>query len=75
MIAATPAALYRTLVEREALERWLPAEGMVGKIERFDPRPGGGFRMELTYLDAANSPGKTAASRDVTEVEIVGHGG
>lgn len=43
---------------------------MAGRIERFDPRPGGGFQMELTYLDAADSPGKTSASQDVTEVEI-----
>lgn len=70
LIAATPAALYRALVEREALERWLPPDGMAGRIERFDPRPGGGFWMELTYLDAADSPGKTSASQDVTEVEI-----
>jgi uncharacterized protein YndB with AHSA1/START domain len=70
LIAATPAALYRALVKREALERWLPPEGMAGRIERFDPQPGDGFRMELTYLDPADSPGKTSASRDVTEVEI-----
>jgi uncharacterized protein YndB with AHSA1/START domain len=70
LIAATPAALYRALVDQEALERWLPPDGMAGRIERFDPRPGGGFRMELTYLDPADSPGKASASRDVTEVEI-----
>lgn len=57
-------------MEREALERWLPPEGMAGRIGRFDPRPGGRFRMELTYLDAAGSPGKTSSSQDVTEVEI-----
>lgn len=57
-------------MEREALELWLPPGGMSGRIERFDARPGGGFRMELTYLDAAGSPGKTSASKDVTEVEI-----
>lgn len=70
MIAATPAALYRALLEQEALERWLPPDGMAGRVERFDPRPGGGFRMELTYLDRADNPGKTSASQDVTEVEI-----
>jgi uncharacterized protein YndB with AHSA1/START domain len=69
LIAATPAVLYRAVVEAEALERWLPPDGMTGRIERFDPRPGGGFRMELTYLDPADSPGKTSASREVTEVE------
>lgn len=70
MIAATPPALYRALLEQEALERWLPPDGMAGRVERFDPRPGGGFRMELTYLDRVDNPGKTSASRDVTEVEI-----
>lgn len=57
-------------MKREALERWLPPDGMTGRIERFDPRPGGGFRIELTYPDAAHSPGKTSASQDVTGVEI-----
>jgi uncharacterized protein YndB with AHSA1/START domain len=70
LIAATPAALYRALLEQEALERWLPPDGMSGRVERFDPRQGGGFRMELTYLDRADNPGKTSVSRDVTEVEI-----
>jgi uncharacterized protein YndB with AHSA1/START domain len=70
LIAATPAAIYRALMEREALERWLPPDGMTGRIERFDPRQGGGFRMEMTYLGSAGSPGKTSASSDVTEVEI-----
>jgi uncharacterized protein YndB with AHSA1/START domain len=66
-IAATPAALYQASVKREALERWLPPEGMVGRIES---GPGSGFRMELTYLDSADSPGKNSGSSDVIEVEI-----
>lgn len=57
-------------MEREALERWLPPDGMSGRIDRFDPRQGGGFRMELTYLESADDPGKTSASSDVTEVEF-----
>ncbi|HEX3609819.1 MAG TPA: hypothetical protein VHU14_09170 [Solirubrobacterales bacterium] len=48
---------------------WLLPDGMAERIERFDPRPGGGFRMELTYLDPAGSAGKISGSRDVTEVE------
>jgi uncharacterized protein YndB with AHSA1/START domain len=70
LIAAPPSDLYRALVEHDALERWLPPNGMAGRIDRFDPRPGGGFRMELTYLDSARSSGKTTASSDVTEVKF-----
>ncbi|BBH69709.1 hypothetical protein ACTI_63940 [Actinoplanes sp. OR16] len=68
LIAASPAAVYEALLSRDALERWLPPEGMRGRIERWDPRPGGGFRMVLTYLDATGSPGKSSDATDVVEV-------
>ncbi|GAA0814614.1 SRPBCC family protein [Spirilliplanes yamanashiensis] len=67
-IAAPPAAVYGALLDPRALEAWLPPEGMRGRIERWDPRPGGGFRMILTYPDAAGGPGKTTADTDVVDV-------
>ncbi|MCF2530309.1 SRPBCC domain-containing protein [Yinghuangia soli] len=69
-IAAPREDVYRALVERDALEAWLPPEGMSGRIERWDPRPGGGFRMVLTYLDPAGSPGKSSDATDVVDVEL-----
>lgn len=68
VIAAPPATVYHALLDREALETWLPPDGMRGRIERWDPRPGGGFRMVLTYLDPADSPGKSSDATDVVEV-------
>ncbi|MFI1584999.1 SRPBCC family protein [Embleya sp. NPDC020630] len=68
VIAASPAAVYRALLDRESLEAWLPPSGMRGRIERWDPRPGGGFRMILTYLDATDGPGKTSDATDVVDV-------
>ncbi|PGH42198.1 Uncharacterized conserved protein YndB, AHSA1/START domain [Micromonospora sediminicola] len=68
VIEAPAETVYRALLDREALEAWLPPEGMRGRIERWDPRPGGGFRMVLTYLDAADSPGKTSEATDVVDV-------
>ncbi|MDL5158346.1 SRPBCC domain-containing protein [Actinomycetospora termitidis] len=67
-IAASPAAVYAALVDRAAVESWLPPEGMRGRIEHWDPRPGGGFRMVLTYLDPTGSPGKSGDATDVVEV-------
>ncbi|MFG1678088.1 SRPBCC family protein [Micromonospora sp. NPDC049282] len=67
-IAAAPAAVYDALLDRDALEAWLPPDGMRGRIERWDPRPGGGFRMVLTYLDPTDSPGKTSEATDVVDV-------
>ncbi|MFD3936618.1 SRPBCC family protein [Streptomyces sp. NPDC058611] len=68
VIAAPPATVYRALLDRESLEVWLPPDGMRGRVERWDPRPGGGFRMVLTHLDPAGSPGKTSDATDVVDV-------
>ncbi|MEV5538312.1 SRPBCC family protein [Saccharopolyspora shandongensis] len=68
VIAAPPEVVYGALLDREALEAWLPPEGMRGQIERWDPRPGGGFRMVLTYLDPSGSPGKTSDATDVVDI-------
>ncbi|WP_372349268.1 SRPBCC family protein [Streptomyces sp. KL116D] len=70
VIAAPPATVYDALLDRESLQTWLPPEGMSGRIERWDPRPGGGFRMILTYLDPTESPGKTSDATDVVDVEF-----
>ncbi|MCY0954641.1 SRPBCC family protein [Streptomyces sp. H27-S2] len=68
VIAAPPETVYGALLDRESLEAWLPPDGMRGRVERWDPRPGGGFRMVLTYLDSADSPGKTSGATDVVDV-------
>lgn len=68
VIAASPTTVYDALLDRESVEAWLPPEGMRGRIEHWDPRPGGGFRMILTYLDPADSPGKSSAATDVVDV-------
>lgn len=70
VIAAPPATVYGALLDRGSLEAWLPPDGMRGRVERWDPRPGGGFRMVLTYLDPTDSPGKTSDATDVVDVEF-----
>ncbi|MFG3257793.1 SRPBCC domain-containing protein [Streptomyces sp. NPDC048172] len=67
-IAAPPPAVYAALTDREALESWLPPDDMSGRIDHWDLRPGGGFRMTLTYLDPADSPGKTSDATDVVDI-------
>lgn len=49
------------------MEVRLPPVGTQGWIERWDPRPGDGFRMVLTHLDAADRPGRTSDATDVAE--------
>lgn len=71
VIAAAPHRVYAALVDPDALTAWLPPEGMSGRFERFDARPGGTYRMVLTYADASAAPGKATADSDVVEARFV----
>ena len=71
MIAAPPEKVYAALVDPEALVAWLPPEGMSARFDRFDPRPGGSYRLVLTYEDTAGGRGKTTAESDVVDARFV----
>lgn len=71
MIAASPERVYAALVDPGALEAWLPPDGMTGRFDRFDARPGGSYRLVLTYADASSAPGKATADSDVVEARFV----
>lgn len=71
LIAAPRERVYAALVDPEALAAWLPPDGMSGRFERFDARPGGSYRMVLTYADASAAPGKATADSDVVEARFV----
>ncbi len=71
LVAAPPERVYAALVDPEALARWLPPGDMTAQIEHYDARPGGTYRMVLTYPDPSGSPGKSGAGTDVTEGRFV----
>jgi uncharacterized protein YndB with AHSA1/START domain len=71
IIAATRERVYAALLDPDALIEWLPPGGMNGRFERFDPRPGGTYRLVLTYADASASPGKATAESDIVEARFV----
>jgi uncharacterized protein YndB with AHSA1/START domain len=63
--------VWTALVDSDALSAWLPPAGMSGRFEHFDARPGGSYRLILTYADASASPGKATAGSDVVEGRFV----
>ena len=70
-VTASPDRVYAALVDPEALLEWLPPSSMTARFERFDARPGGGYRMVLTYADAAGAPGKSTTNSDVVDVRFI----
>jgi uncharacterized protein YndB with AHSA1/START domain len=71
VIAAPRERVFAALIDPEALTEWLPPDGMSGRFERFDPRPGGSYRLVLTYADASRARGKATADSDIVEARFV----
>jgi uncharacterized protein YndB with AHSA1/START domain len=71
-IPAPPGALYRAFIDPAALVRWLPPAGMTGRVDAFEPRPGGRFEVVLAYDRAADrGEGKSSADADVVRGRFV----
>ena len=70
LIHADADRVFDALVSREALVQWLPPKGMRGRVERFDMRTGGSYRLVLTYDDPSDVIGKTSPDSDASEVRI-----
>ena len=62
-IRAPRAAVYRALLDADAVRHWMVPDGMTSEIHSFQGWQGGTFRISLTYDDQAAS-GKTAAHTD-----------
>jgi uncharacterized protein YndB with AHSA1/START domain len=71
VIKASRKAIYRALTDPAALAAWRVPDDMTAKMHEFDLRPGGGYRMSLTYADPTGAPGKTTADTDTFEGRFV----
>ena len=71
LVEATPKKIFAALIDADALTRWLPPSGMIGRFEHFDPRPGGSYRLILTYRDGSEGQEKPTAASDVVEARFV----
>jgi uncharacterized protein YndB with AHSA1/START domain len=60
--AARP-AVYRALLDPDAIAVWRVPDGMSGHVHEFDAREGGFFRISLSY-DAPGRPGKSGPRTD-----------
>ena len=68
IIKAPREAVYRAIIEPDAVAAWLSPDKMSAHVEIFEPRKGGKFRMSLTYLDQKDRPrGKTSDDTDTSE--------
>jgi uncharacterized protein YndB with AHSA1/START domain len=55
VIRTTPERLFRAFVTPEAMAKWLPPHGFIGKVYEMDPREGGSWRMSFTNFSRGGS--------------------
>jgi uncharacterized protein YndB with AHSA1/START domain len=56
-------AIYRALLDPEAIRQWRVPAGMTSHVHEFEAREGGSFRISLSYQDPGRT-GKSAAHTD-----------
>lgn len=57
VLRSSPEKIYRAFLDADAMCRWLPPFGFLGKMHHLDPVVGGTFRMSFTNFGSGNSHG------------------
>jgi uncharacterized protein YndB with AHSA1/START domain len=55
VLRAPPERVYRAFLEPDAMVKWLPPHGFIGKVLHSDVRVGGGYRMSFTNFGTGAS--------------------
>jgi uncharacterized protein YndB with AHSA1/START domain len=55
VLRAAPDRIYRAFVDPDALVKWIPPNGFVGKVHQLDAKVGGRFKMSFTNFSTGKS--------------------
>src|SRR6187402_2965893 len=54
VLATRPEKVFRAFLDADAMAKWLPPHGFTCKVQHFDARVGGTFRMSFTNFTTGN---------------------
>jgi uncharacterized protein YndB with AHSA1/START domain len=55
VLRATPERIYRAFVDADALVKWMPPNGFIGKVHHLDAKVGGTYKMSFTNFTTGKS--------------------
>jgi uncharacterized protein YndB with AHSA1/START domain len=55
VLRSSPEKTYRAFLDADAMCRWLPPFGFIGKMHHFEPKVGGSFKMSFTNFGTGAS--------------------
>lgn len=68
VLRAPAERVYKAFIDADAMARWLPPHGFLGKVHEIDAKVGGGYRMSFTNFGTGS-----AHSFSAKYVELVPH--
>lgn len=55
VLRAPPEKVYRAFLDPDAMAKWLPPNGFIGKVQHLDARVGGSYEMSFTNFTTGHS--------------------
>ncbi len=55
VLRASPEKIYRAFLDADAMAKWLPPNGFIGKVHHIDAKVGGTYRMSFTNFGTGHS--------------------
>ena len=55
VLRAPPSRVYRAFLDADAMCKWVPPHGFIGKMHSMDARVGGGYKMSFTNFGTGKS--------------------
>jgi len=55
VLRATPERVYRAFLDADAMAKWLPPNGLTGKVHHLDAKVGGTYKMSFTNFTTGKS--------------------
>ena len=55
VLRATPEKVYRAFLDGDAMTKWLPPNGFIGKVHHIEAKVGGSYKMSFTNFSTGKS--------------------
>lgn len=55
VLRAPPERIYRAFLDPDAMAKWLPPNGFMGRVHHIDAKVGGSYKMSFTNFSSGNS--------------------
>jgi uncharacterized protein YndB with AHSA1/START domain len=55
VLKTTPEKIYRAFLDADAMAKWLPPHGFIGKVHQLEAKVGGGYKMSFTNFSTGHS--------------------